>query len=115
LQSFLVAAAELHKNPRIFNGETEDALDELLIHVSDTVARFFVAAALVQRREFRSFVGPALHDSTSIRALEWVPVVRAGDRNALLERPVEVFYASGSANAIGPGRGSIALVGVEDP
>jgi len=37
LQSYLVTEAEEHKIPLIFNGEIEEALDEILIHISNTI------------------------------------------------------------------------------
>jgi 2-phosphoglycerate kinase len=43
LQSYLVAEAEQHEIPLIFNGEIEDALHELLMHISNTIARHFPA------------------------------------------------------------------------
>jgi len=38
LQSFLVAEAEAHKVPLIFNSDIEEALQELLMHISNTIA-----------------------------------------------------------------------------
>jgi 2-phosphoglycerate kinase len=39
LQSYLVAEAEEHKIPLIFNSEIEEARQELLMHISNTIAR----------------------------------------------------------------------------
>lgn len=43
LQSYLVTEAEEHKIPLIYNVEIEEALDEILMHVSNTISRYFPA------------------------------------------------------------------------
>ncbi|MDJ0807964.1 MAG: CHASE domain-containing protein, partial [Gammaproteobacteria bacterium] len=43
------------------------------------IASFFEASEFVGRREFRKFVGPTLKNQIGIKALEWIPVVRADD------------------------------------
>ena len=48
------------------------------------VASFFEASAVVGRRDFRKFVGPAIKRYPGIKALQWVPVVPAGERDEFL-------------------------------
>ncbi|MCU7886502.1 MAG: CHASE domain-containing protein, partial [Candidatus Thiodiazotropha sp. (ex Lucinoma annulata)] len=55
------------------------------------IASFFEASEVVGRREFRKFVGPALKNQAGIKALEWVPVVRAEDRDAFIEEAQHSF------------------------
>jgi len=43
LQSYLVTEAEEHKIPLIFNGKIEDAMDEILMHISATIQQHFLA------------------------------------------------------------------------
>ena len=43
LQSYLVAEAEEHKIPLIYNGDIEEALQELLMHISNVVTQSFPA------------------------------------------------------------------------
>ncbi len=43
LQSYLVAEAEAHKIPLIINSDVEEALDEILMHISQTISRHFPA------------------------------------------------------------------------
>ncbi len=43
LQSYLVLESEKHKTPLIINGEIEEAMDEILMHISNTIARHFPA------------------------------------------------------------------------
>jgi 2-phosphoglycerate kinase len=43
LQSYLVSEAEEHKIPLIINREIEEALDEILMHISNTITRHFPA------------------------------------------------------------------------
>jgi signal transduction histidine kinase len=58
--------------------------------VQDT-ASFFDASAIVGRRDFRKFVGPALKRYPGIRSLEWVPVVLAADRPAFINQARRSF------------------------
>ncbi|MCU7802685.1 MAG: CHASE domain-containing protein [Candidatus Thiodiazotropha sp. (ex Lucinoma borealis)] len=55
------------------------------------IASFFEASEVVGRREFRKFVGPALKNQAGIKALEWVPVVRAEDRDTFIEEAQHSF------------------------
>jgi signal transduction histidine kinase len=55
------------------------------------IASFFEASEIVDRREFRKFVGPALKRQAGIKALEWVPVVLADDRSAFIEEARRSF------------------------
>ncbi|MCU7817093.1 MAG: CHASE domain-containing protein [Candidatus Thiodiazotropha sp. (ex Rostrolucina anterorostrata)] len=55
------------------------------------IASFFEASKIVGRREFRKFVGPALKNQAGIKALEWVPVVRAEDRDTFIEEAQHSF------------------------
>ncbi len=43
LQSYLVSEAEEHKIPLIINREIEEALEEILMHISNTITRHFPA------------------------------------------------------------------------
>ena len=43
LQSYLVTEAEGHKIPLIINDDVEEAMDEILMHISNTIARHFPA------------------------------------------------------------------------
>lgn len=43
LQSYLVTEAEEHKIPLIINSEIEESLEEILIHISDTIMQHFPA------------------------------------------------------------------------
>ncbi len=43
LQSYLVMEAEAHKIPLVVNGEIEEALDEILMHIGNTITRHFPA------------------------------------------------------------------------
>ncbi|MEN8165965.1 MAG: ATP cone domain-containing protein [Pseudomonadota bacterium] len=43
LQSYLVTEAEEHKIPLIINSEIEEALDEILMHISKTITQYFPA------------------------------------------------------------------------
>jgi 2-phosphoglycerate kinase len=45
LQSFLVTEAEDHETPLIFNADIEEALQELLLHISNTITEQFPATA----------------------------------------------------------------------
>lgn len=45
LQSYLVMEAEEHRIPLIVNGDLEKALDEILMHVSNTISRHFPAGS----------------------------------------------------------------------
>lgn len=45
LQSYLVTEAEEHKIPLIFNGEIEEALDEILMHISNTIMEHVLASS----------------------------------------------------------------------
>jgi 2-phosphoglycerate kinase len=45
LQSYLVTEAEDHKTPLIFNGDIEEALQELLMHINNSIAEHFPATA----------------------------------------------------------------------
>ena len=45
LQSYLVKEAEEHKIPLIINDEIENALDEILMHISNTISRYFPATS----------------------------------------------------------------------
>ncbi|MCW9077936.1 MAG: CHASE domain-containing protein [Gammaproteobacteria bacterium] len=58
--------------------------------VQDT-ASFFDASAIVGRRDFRKFVGPALKRYPGIRSLKWVPVVLAADRPAFINQARRSF------------------------
>lgn len=55
------------------------------------IASFFEASEIVDRREFRKFVGPALKNQAGIKALQWVPVVLADDRSAFLQEARRSF------------------------
>lgn len=46
LQSYLITEAEEHNIPLIFNVDIEDALSEILMHVSDTIMQHFPAQIL---------------------------------------------------------------------
>ena len=43
LQSYLVREAEEHKIPLIFNIDIEEALDEILMHISEIIIQHFPA------------------------------------------------------------------------
>ncbi|RDH90159.1 MAG: hypothetical protein DIZ77_14150 [endosymbiont of Seepiophila jonesi] len=43
LQSYLVLESEKDKTPLVINGEIEEAMDEILMHISNTIARHFPA------------------------------------------------------------------------
>ncbi|TNF95892.1 MAG: hypothetical protein EP297_11410 [Gammaproteobacteria bacterium] len=53
--------------------------------VAQDIASFFEASEVVDRREFRKFVGPALKRQAGIKALEWVPIVSADKRTAFVK------------------------------
>ncbi|MEN8165964.1 MAG: CHASE domain-containing protein [Pseudomonadota bacterium] len=55
------------------------------------IASFFEASEIVDRREFRKFVGPALKRQAGIKALEWVSVVLADGRSAFIEEARRSF------------------------
>jgi 2-phosphoglycerate kinase len=45
LQSYLIMETEEHKIPLIINVEIEEALDEILMHISNTITRYFPATS----------------------------------------------------------------------
>jgi signal transduction histidine kinase len=55
------------------------------------IASFFEASKIVDRREFRKFVGPALKNQAGIKALEWVPVVHADNRSTFIKQARQSF------------------------
>ncbi|RDH90158.1 MAG: hypothetical protein DIZ77_14145 [endosymbiont of Seepiophila jonesi] len=55
------------------------------------IASFFEASEVVDRREFRKFVGPPLKRQAGIKALEWVPVVLAENRSAFIREAQQSF------------------------
>ena len=73
------------------------------------IASFFEASELVDRREFRKFVGPALKRQAGIKALEWVPVVLSDDRSAFIKEarrsfpPFQIMEADSSGKPIESG------------
>jgi len=64
---------------------------EQSLGVVQDIASFFEASKIVDRREFRKFVGPAIKRQAGINALEWVPMVHADDRSAFLEEARRSF------------------------
>ena len=65
-----------------------------ITHALDIVqdlASFFEASAVVGRRDFRKFVGPALKRDPGIKALKWVPVVKAEERSAFVAEAQRSF------------------------
>jgi len=61
------------------------------LDIVQDVASFFEASAVVGRRDFRKFVGPALKRYPGVRALQWVPVVSAEDRIAFVTEAKRSF------------------------
>ena len=59
--------------------------------IVEDLASFFEASAVVERREFRKFVGPVLKRHAGIRSLQWVSAVSAGDRAAYVARARRSF------------------------
>ncbi len=55
------------------------------------IASFFEATEIVDRREFRKFVGPALKNQAGIKALEWIPVVPADNLSAFIKKAQQSF------------------------
>jgi len=55
------------------------------------IASFFEASEIVDRREFRKFVGPALKNQAGIKLLEWVPVVHEKDRSVFIKKARQSF------------------------
>ena len=61
------------------------------LDIVQDVASFFEASAVVGRRDFRKFVGPALKRYPGIKALQWVPVVTAEERPAFIAEAQRSF------------------------
>ena len=61
------------------------------LNIVQDIASFFDASAIVGRRDFRKFVGPALKRYPGIRSLQWVPVVLAADRSAFINQARQSF------------------------
>jgi len=61
------------------------------LNIVQDIASFFEASAIVGRRDFRKFVGPALKRYAGIRSLQWVPVVLAEDRTDFVEQARRSF------------------------
>ncbi|MBT8429931.1 MAG: CHASE domain-containing protein [Gammaproteobacteria bacterium] len=61
------------------------------LNIVQDIASFFDASAIVGRRDFRKFVGPALKRYPGIRSLQWVPVVLAADRSAFIDQARRSF------------------------
>ncbi|MCW8962610.1 MAG: CHASE domain-containing protein [Gammaproteobacteria bacterium] len=59
--------------------------------IVEDIASFFEASEVVDRREFRKFVGPALKNQAGIKLLEWVPVVPDEDRPAFIQQAQQSF------------------------
>lgn len=55
------------------------------------IASFFEASEIVDRREFRKFVGPALKNQAGIKTLGWVPVVLDNDRSTFIKEARKSF------------------------
>jgi signal transduction histidine kinase len=55
------------------------------------IASFFEASEIVDRREFRKFVGPVLKNRAGIKALQWVPVVLDDDKFAFIKEAQKSF------------------------
>lgn len=64
---------------------------ESSLGIVQSIASFFEASKFVDRREFRKFVGPALENHTGIKALKWVPVVRAENQSAFIKEAQKSF------------------------
>ena len=54
------------------------------LDIVQDVASLFEASAVVGRRDFRKFVGPALKRYSGIQSLQWIPVVSAEERSAFI-------------------------------
>lgn len=71
------------------------------------IASFFEASKIVDRRDFRKFVGPSLKRFPGIRKLAWVPKVSAEDRSEFVEQarrsfpPFEITETDPSGAPIG--------------
>ncbi len=80
-----------------FQGASQDRLLAVqreianVLGVVQDIASFFEASAVVGRREFRKFVGPALKRQAGIKALEWVPIVSGEERAAFIEEARRSF------------------------
>jgi len=61
------------------------------LDIIQDLASFFEASAVVGRRDFRKFVGPALKRYPGIKALQWVPVVPNEDRAAFVAEAKRSF------------------------
>ncbi len=59
---------------------------ELPVEALQSVAAFFDASEDVSREEFGRFVRTALRRHSSVRALEWIPIVPSSERAAYVER-----------------------------
>jgi len=55
------------------------------------IASFFEASEVIDRREFRKFVGPALKNQAGIKLLEWVPAVLDEDRPTFIKQAQQSF------------------------
>jgi signal transduction histidine kinase len=61
------------------------------VGIVQDIASFFEASKIVERRDFRKFVGPSLKRFPGIRKLVWVPKVSAEDRSAFVASARESF------------------------
>lgn len=59
--------------------------------VVQDLASFFEASTVVERRDFRKFVGPVLKRHAGIRALQWISVVESTDRERFVARARRSF------------------------
>ena len=80
-----------------FNEASQDRIQVIqrefrhALGIVEDLASYFEASKVIDRREFRKFVGPALKRQDAIKALKWVPVVPDTDHSAFIQQARQSF------------------------